>query len=62
MERKITKIGNNYGITIPTSLLKEADISYGDYVRVELEERKIVLQKKNIVKLPRGERKLQHFA
>lgn len=53
-ERKITKIGNSYGVTLPKELLKEAGISYGENVQLELKEGKIVLGKKEDVKLPGG--------
>jgi len=54
MERKVTKIGNSYGITFPKELLKEAGISYGDNVQLKLEQGNIVLQKKERVNLPDG--------
>ncbi|ASN06777.1 AbrB/MazE/SpoVT family DNA-binding domain-containing protein [Virgibacillus necropolis] len=54
LERKVTKIGNSYGITFPLELLKEAGISYGDNVRLELKDGKIVLYKKEEVRLPEG--------
>lgn len=53
-ERKITKIGNSYGITIPKEILKEAGIGYGDSVEIAKEEDKIYIQKKKSVKLPKG--------
>ena len=52
--RKITKIGNSYGVTFPKELLKEAKISYGDNVSVELKDGKIVLQREEEIKLPDG--------
>ncbi len=53
-ERKITKIGNSYGITLPKRLLKEANISYGDNVTVEVKDGKIMLQRVEEIKLPDG--------
>lgn len=53
-ERKVTKIGNSYGITFPKDLLKEAGISYGDDVQIELKNGEIVINKKEDVKLPKG--------
>lgn len=53
-ERKITKIGNSYGITLPKTLLKEANILYGDNVTVEVKEGKIMLQRVEEIKLPDG--------
>ncbi|HLR71790.1 MAG TPA: AbrB/MazE/SpoVT family DNA-binding domain-containing protein [Pseudogracilibacillus sp.] len=52
--RKVTKIGNSYGVTFPKELLKEAKISYGDNVSVELKDGKIVLQREEEIKLPDG--------
>jgi antitoxin MazE len=53
-ERKITKIGNSYGITIPKELLKEAGISYGDNMQIEQKNGEITLKKKEEIKLPKG--------
>ena len=53
-ERKITKIGNSYGITLPKTLLKEANISYGDNVTVEVKDGKILVQREEEIKLPDG--------
>lgn len=53
-ERKITKIGNSYGITLPKTLLKEANISYGDNVTVEVRDGKILVQREEEIKLPDG--------
>lgn len=54
IERKVTKIGNSYGITIPATFLKEAGLSYGDNVHLESKDGEIVLRKKEEVKLPEG--------
>lgn len=54
IERKVTKIGNSYGITIPIDMLKEAGISYGDHVQLEQKEGNIMINKKEDVKLPEG--------
>lgn len=53
-ERKVTKIGNSYGLTFPKELLKEAGISYGDDIQLDLQDGKIVLHKKEDIKLPEG--------
>ena len=53
-ERKLTKIGNSYGITLPKTLLKEANISYGDNVTVEVKDGKILVQREEEIKLPDG--------
>lgn len=47
IERKVTKIGNSIGITLPPDLLREAGISYGDDVQLEAKDGKIILQKKS---------------
>lgn len=54
IERKITKIGNSYGITVPVDMLKEAGLSYGDHVQLESKDGEIVLRKKKDIKLPEG--------
>jgi len=53
-QRKVTKIGNSYGVTFPKELLKEAKIAYGDNVSVELKDGKIVLERIEEIKLPDG--------
>ncbi|GGB62228.1 AbrB/MazE/SpoVT family DNA-binding domain-containing protein [Virgibacillus dakarensis] len=53
-ERKITKVGNSYGITIPKEFLKEAGISYGDSVEIEQKNGEITMRKKEEFKLPEG--------
>jgi antitoxin MazE len=53
-ERKITKIGNSYGITIPKEMLKEAGITYGDSVQMEVKDGNIILHRKEEIVLPEG--------
>ncbi|TMU87149.1 AbrB/MazE/SpoVT family DNA-binding domain-containing protein [Bacillus sp. BHET2] len=53
-ERKVTKIGNSFGITLPTDLLKQVGLAQGDDVQVEVIEGKIVLRKKEQLTLPEG--------
>ncbi|MBN8193416.1 AbrB/MazE/SpoVT family DNA-binding domain-containing protein [Bacillus sp. NTK074B] len=53
-ERRVTKIGNSFGITIPTDLLKQVGLAQGDDVQVEVVEGKIVLRKKEQLTLPKG--------
>ncbi|UXH46401.1 AbrB/MazE/SpoVT family DNA-binding domain-containing protein [Rossellomorea vietnamensis] len=53
-ERRVTKIGNSFGITIPTDLLKQVGLAQGDDVQVEVVEGKIVLRKKEQLTLPEG--------
>ncbi|OIJ14565.1 AbrB family transcriptional regulator [Anaerobacillus alkalilacustris] len=50
-ERKVTKIGNSYGITIPTELLRQVGLAQGDDVHVEVKDGKIVLRKKEHITL-----------
>ncbi|GAB3797448.1 AbrB/MazE/SpoVT family DNA-binding domain-containing protein [Virgibacillus kimchii] len=53
-ERKIIKVGNSYGITFPKDFLKEAGLSYGDNVEMEMKEGNITLYKKEEIELPEG--------
>ncbi len=53
-EGKVTKIDNSHGITFPQGLLKEAGITYGDKIRLELEDGKIILHKREEINLPDG--------
>jgi len=54
VDRKITKIGNSLGITIPANMLKEIGLSYGDHVQIKTNNGKITLQKKENIELPKG--------
>lgn len=47
-ERKIIKIGNSYGITLPNELLKKSGINYGDSVEISASKSEISIQKKEI--------------
>ncbi|KEF36375.1 growth regulator [Schinkia azotoformans MEV2011] len=53
-ERKVTKIGNSFGITLPIELLKQVGLSHGDDVQVEVKDGQIILRKKEKVVLPEG--------
>lgn len=53
-ERKVTKIGNSFGITIPNELLRQVGLAHGDDVQVEVKDGKIVLRKKEQITLPEG--------
>ena len=53
-ERKVTKIGNSYGVTFPKELLKEAGISYGDKLQLEQKDGNIVVRKQENISLPEG--------
>ncbi len=54
IERKVTKIGNSFGITLPPEMLKVVGLSQGDEVQVEVKDGKIVLKKKEKLQLPDG--------
>ncbi|GAA0493898.1 hypothetical protein GCM10008986_20490 [Salinibacillus aidingensis] len=53
-ERKVTKVGNSFGITLPNELLKQVGLTHGDDVQVEVKDGKIVLRKKEQMTLPEG--------
>ncbi|WP_138418905.1 AbrB/MazE/SpoVT family DNA-binding domain-containing protein [Aquibacillus sediminis] len=53
-ERKITKVRNSFGITLPNELLKQVGLTHGDDVQVEVKDGKIVLRKKEQMTLPEG--------
>lgn len=54
IERKITKVGNSIGITLPAELLKQVGLAQGDDVHVEVKDGKIILRKKEQIHLPEG--------
>lgn len=54
IERKVTKIGNSIGITLPPEILKQVGLTQGDDVQVEVKDGKIILRKKEQLKLPDG--------
>ena len=53
-ERKITKIGNSLGVTIPNELLKQAGLKQGDDIQLELIDGVIKISKSRKVILPEG--------
>ena len=53
-ERKVTKIGNSFGITLPNELLRQVGLAHGDDVQLETKDGKIVLRKKEKITLPDG--------
>ncbi|OEF96849.1 AbrB/MazE/SpoVT family DNA-binding domain-containing protein [Desulfuribacillus alkaliarsenatis] len=53
-ERKITKIGNSFGVTIPNELLKQAGLKHGDDIQLELKDGEIKISKSRMVALPEG--------
>jgi|1186.fasta_scaffold259575_2 antitoxin MazE len=54
IERKVTKIGNSIGITLPPEILKQVGLAQGDDVQVEVKDGKIILRKKEHLQLPDG--------
>jgi putative addiction module antidote len=54
IERKVTKIGNSFGITLPPELLKQVGLTQGDDVQIEVKDGKIILRKKEHLQLPDG--------
>ncbi|MCM3732988.1 AbrB/MazE/SpoVT family DNA-binding domain-containing protein [Fictibacillus nanhaiensis] len=54
IERKITKIGNSLGVTIPLEALKEANVQLGDSVIINVQDGDIVVRKNTTVTLPKG--------
>lgn len=53
-ERKVTKIGNSYGVTLPADTLKEAHLSLGDSVLIDVKDGDIIIRKNTTVTLPKG--------
>lgn len=53
-ERKITKVGNSFGVTIPSELLKRAGLKHGDDIQLELIDGVIQISKSRKVALPEG--------
>ncbi len=47
MERKVTRIGNSLGLTLPQEVLKHANIKQGDEIKFHLEEDGTVIIKKH---------------
>ncbi|WP_440894799.1 AbrB/MazE/SpoVT family DNA-binding domain-containing protein [Amphibacillus sp. Q70] len=54
IERKITKIGKSYGVTLPVDMLAEHGIEYGDMVEIKSDKEKITIRKNQKVSLPDG--------
>lgn len=51
-ERKVTKIENSIGTTLPIELLKQVGLEQGDDVQIAVKDGKIVLRKKEKLILP----------
>lgn len=55
IERRITKIGNSLGLTLPNDALKALNVSKGDEVQVELVGNQIIIKKTpKMIPLPEG--------
>lgn len=54
LNRKITKIGRSYGVTIPLEMLKEYGIEPGDTVKLSGSKTGIEIHKSRTVELPEG--------
>lgn len=54
MERKVSRIGNSLGITLPSEFLRKIGVKQGDELSLELRDGAIVLRKSRKVELPKG--------
>lgn len=54
MERKVTKIGNSLGVTLPPEVLKHLGIVQGDEVCFDLGSDQVIIKKKANLQLPKG--------
>jgi len=53
-ERRITKIGNSLGVTFPSELLSQLDLTQGDEVTLVVENNSLIIRKSRKVNLPTG--------
>lgn len=53
-QRKISKFGNSFGITLPLDLLERLKMKQGDNIEVLEKDGKIILQKQEELTLPKG--------
>lgn len=55
-ERKVTKIGNSLGLTLPQELYQKLNITQGDVLSLEFNENndEIVIKKSKKVSMPEG--------
>jgi antitoxin MazE len=54
VERKVTKIGNSLGITLPQEVLEHLRLGQGDEVCFVLDKGSVSIKKKMNIKLPKG--------
>ena len=45
LQRKITKIGKNYGVTFPKDILHEAGLAHGDEMEIEVKQQELIIRK-----------------
>lgn len=55
VERKVTKIGNSLGITVPQEIINLLDVNLGDIVSLEVNDNndEIIIKKQKKVSLPK---------
>ncbi|MCL6572698.1 MAG: AbrB family transcriptional regulator [Bacillus sp. (in: Bacteria)] len=53
VERKVTKIGNSLGVTLPQVVLEHLGLMQGDEVRFDLSNGHVSIKKKPNLKLPK---------
>lgn len=53
-DRKVSKFGNSFGLTLPADLMKKVGLNQGDDVEVTEKDGKIILHKKENLILPEG--------
>jgi len=46
VERKVTKVGNSLGITLPQEVLKHLKVKHGDVIKFNLDDNNNILIKK----------------
>jgi antitoxin MazE len=54
VERKVTKVGNSLGVTLPLEVLEHLKIGQGDEVCFDLADGHVIIKKKQKLKLPKG--------
>ncbi|MEH7249352.1 AbrB/MazE/SpoVT family DNA-binding domain-containing protein [Neobacillus niacini] len=54
VERKVTRVGNSLGVTLPQEVLEHLQITQGDEIRFEFEDGHVTIKKKVDLKLPKG--------
>lgn len=52
--RKITKIGNSLGLSLPPEMLKKINLNKGDQVIIDVEDDKLIIKKQPSLQIPEG--------